>query len=143
MRATEFKVSFLKRASIDLADNEKVSIWEPTRAGSVAVSDTGVHLTGKWRVSAIGNFLGGGLLGELLIKPFFLKDRSETVPFDAMERVVVHAKKKRTTFHIFQPRDQGMVEVHVFVADKNATPEIVKALKTAVPGDLLKEETAA
>jgi len=143
VRATEFKVSFLKRASIDLADNEKVSIWEPTRAGSVAVSDTGVHLTGKWRVSAIGNFLGGGLLGELLIKPFFLKDRSETVPFDAMERVVVHAKKKRTTFHIFQPRDQGMVEVHVFVADKNATPEIVKALKTAVPGDLLKEETAA
>jgi len=143
VRATEFKVSFLKRASIDLADNEKVSIWEPTRAGSVAVSDTGVHLTGKWRVSAIGNFLGGGLLGELLIKPFFLKDRSETVPFDAMERVVVHAKKKRTTFHIFQPRDQGMVEVHVFGGEKNATPEIVKALKTAVPGDLLKEETAA
>ena len=143
MTTNEFKVSFLKRASVDLADNEKVSIWEPTRGGSLTVSDSSVHLSGKWRVSAIGNFLGGGLLGELLIKPFFLKDRSETVPFDAMERAVIHTKKKRTTFHIFQSRDQGMVEVHVFVADKNATPEIVKALKATVPSDLLKEETAA
>lgn len=141
MKTSEFKVSFLKRASVDLADNEKVSIWEPTRAGSMYVSDGGVHLSGKWRVSAIGNFLGGGLLGELLIKPFFLKDRSETVPFDAMERVVIHTKKKRTTFHVFQSRDQGMVEVHVFVADKNTTPEIAKALKTTVPENLLKEET--
>ena len=59
-----------------------------------------------------------------------------------MERVVIHTKKKRTTFHVFQSRDQGMVEAHVFVADKNATPEILKALKTCVPGDLLREEAA-
>ena len=140
MNIGEFKVSFLKRAAVELADNEKVSVWEPSRAGSLHVDEAAIHLEGKWRVSAIGNFLGGGLLGELLIKPLFLKDRSETIPFEDVDRLVIQTKKKKTTFHIFQPREQGMVEVHVFRADKEATPGLMDAIKSSVPSHLVQEE---
>jgi DNA-binding transcriptional ArsR family regulator len=142
MQTGEFKVSFLKRAAVDLADNEKVSLWEPARAGTVRLEKDTIRLDGKWRVSAIGNFLGGGILGELLIKPFFLKERSEGISVRNLERVVIHQKKKTVTFHLFQTREQGMVEVHVFVADKNVMPQVTEALKAVVPANLLQEQSA-
>ncbi len=144
MNTRTFKVSFLRRAAIELAHNEKVAIWEPTRAGSLYLDDAGIHLDGKWRVSAIGNFLGGGLLGELIIKPLFLKDRSETIPFESIDKLVIHTRKKRReriTFHILQPREQGMVEVHVFTSHKDTTSSLADAIKHTVPSHLVKEET--
>ena len=145
MNIGEFKVSFLKQAAVELADNEKASVWEPSRAGSLHIGEAAIRLNGKWRVSAIGNLLGGGLLGELLIKPFFLKDRSETIPFENIERLAIQTKKNwrgqpKTTFHIFQAREQGMVEVHVFSADKEATPGLMNAIKSSVPSHLVQEE---
>jgi hypothetical protein len=142
MQTGEFKVRFLKRTAVDLADNEKVSLWEPARSGTVRFQKDAIRLDGKWRVSAIGNFLGGGILGELLIKPFFLKERTETISVQNLERVVIHQKKKTVTFHLFQTRDQGMVEVHVFVADKNAVPQVIESLKAVVPANLLQEQNA-
>ena len=142
MQTGEFNVSFLKRAAVDLADNEKVSLWEPARSGTVRFQKDAIRLDGKWRVSAIGNFLGGGILGELLIKPFFLKERTETISVQNLERAVIHQKKKTVTFHLFQTRDQGMVEVHVFVADKNAVPQVIESLKAVVPANLLQEYNA-
>jgi len=140
METGEFKISFLKRAAVDLADNEKVSLWEPARSGTVRFQLDAIRLDGKWRVSAIGNLMGGGILGELLIKPFFLKKRTETIPVQALERAVIHKKKKTVTFHLFQTRDQGMVEVHVFVAVKNALPQVIELLKAVVPANLLHEQ---
>ena len=93
-------------------------------------------------MSAIGNLLGGGLLGELLIKPFFLKERVETIPVQNLERAVIYQKKKTVTFHLFQTRDEGMIEVHVFVADKNVVPQVLEAVKAVVPADRLQEQTA-
>lgn len=140
MNSSELKISFLTRATIDLADNEKVSIWEPTRGGSININENSINLEGKWRVSAIGNFLGSGLLGELLIKPFFLKDRSENISFQNIERLLVHTKKKKTTFHIFQSREGGMVEVHIFRANETISSNILNVIKMYVPKNLLKEE---
>lgn len=138
----EFKVRFLRRAAIDLADNEKVSLWEPARSGTVRFQKDAIQLDGKWRVSAIGNFLGGGILGELLIKPFFLRERTETIPVQNLERAVIHQKKNKVTLNLFQTRDQGMVEVHVFVADKNAVTQVIDSFKTVVPANLLQEQSA-
>jgi len=137
---TTFAISFLARASVELADNEKVSMWEPTRAGSLRLAEKAIQLEGKWRVSGIGNFLGGGLLGELLIKPFFLQDRSETIPFQVLDRIVIYRKKEKITFHLFQSREQGMIEVHVFTANKNILSELLESLKSNIPADLFKEE---
>ena len=142
MQTGEFKVSFLKRPAIDLADNEKVSLWEPARAGSAHFGKEAIRLGGKWRISFIGNFLGSGLLGELLIKPFFVKERSETIPVQNIERAVIHQKKKTVTFHLFQTRDQGMVEVHVFVPAKNTAPQVIEAIKAVLPVNLLQELSA-
>lgn len=142
MQTDELKVSFLKRAAVDVADNEKVSLWEPARSGTVRFENDAIRLGGKWRVSAIGNLLGGGLLGELLIKPFFLKERVETIPVQNLERAVIYQKKKTVTFHLFQTRDEGMIEVHVFVADKNVVPQVLEAVKAVVPADRLQEQTA-
>jgi len=142
MQTGEFKVSFLKRAAVELADNEKISLWEAARSGTIRFEKDAIRLDGKWRVSFIGNFLGSGLLGELLIKPFFLKERSEILSVQNLERAVIHQKKKVITFHLFQSRDQGMVEVHVFVADKNTAPQVVEALKAVVPANLLQEQNA-
>ena len=143
MNTQTFKISFLKRSAIGLAHNEKVSIWEPLRAGSVYMDNTGIHLEGKWRVSTIGNFLGTGLLGELLIKPLFLRNRSETIPFENIDKLVIHRKQKkreRITFHILQQREQGMVEVHVFVAHKDTASSLIDTIKSTVPDHLVKEE---
>lgn len=142
MQTSEFKISFLKRAAVDLADNEKISLWEPARSGTARLENNVIQFDGKWRVSTIGNFLGGGLLGELLIKPFFLKERSETISVQNLGRVVIHQKKKTVTFHIFQTRNQGMVEVHVFRADKNVIPQVIEALKAVVPANVLQEQSA-
>ena len=142
MQTGEYKGRFLKRAAVDLADNEKVSLWEPLRSASVQFEKDAIRFDGKWRVSAIGNFLGSGLLGEFLIKPFFLKERTETISVQNLERAVIHQKKKTVTFHLFQMRDQGMVEVHVFVADNDAVPEVLESLKAVVPADRLQEQHA-
>jgi hypothetical protein len=139
----EFKVSFLRKTAVDLADNEKVSLWEPARSGTVRLDKDGIKLNGNWRVSAIGKFLGSGLLGELFIKPFFLKERAETIPVQNLERALVYQKKKNVTFHLFQTRDQGMVEVHVFMVDKNVLPQVLDALKIVVPANQLKEQNVS
>jgi hypothetical protein len=135
-----FKVNFLYRAAVDLADNEKISLWEFKRSGTVQFQPGVVQLNGKWRVSPIGYFMSNGLLGELLIKPLILKARSESIPVQNLERVIIVQKKKKFTFHLFQGRDQGMVEVHVFTADKTTLPQVLESLKAVVPANLLVEQ---
>ncbi len=142
MNTGETKIRYLTRAKVELADNEKVSLWENSRAGSLRIDGTTLYLKGKWKVSAIGNFLGGGILGEILIKPFFLKERSETLSGDTIERIIIYTKKNKPVIHVFQPRAEGKTEVHVFRPDKETAPQIVNTLKTNMPHDKLKEETA-
>jgi hypothetical protein len=137
-----FAVSFLKRSAIELADNEKVSLWEPMNKGSIEVRAGMVALKGYWRVSWIGNFLGSGLLGVLLIRPLFMNNRSEEILIPHIQRVVAHKKKDRVTFHFFQSRDEGMVEVHVFTADKAISPQIVEALRSQMPAAAFEERVA-
>jgi len=140
-------VSFKKRAAVDLADNEKVSLWEPTQPGFVEFQKDAIQLNGAWRLSAIANFLGGGILGDLFIKPLLQKSRAETISVLNLERAVIHRKKKDVTFHLFQTRDQGMVEVHVFelmifAGDKDPVPPLIESLKALVPASLLQEQNA-
>ena len=70
MQTGEFKVRFLKRATLELSDNENISPWEPFRSATVQIEKDIINLDGKWRVSSLGNFLSGGILGELLIRHY-------------------------------------------------------------------------
>lgn len=115
-----YSVNFRKRAAISLADNEKVSLWEPNLDGSIEFSEGEVILSGTWKVSAIGNFLGCGLLGAILILPFFMKPREEKIAVENIEQIVMGNTKitGSIVYHIFQARDEGMSEVHVFTTSE-------------------------
>ena len=57
------------------------------------------------------------MLGHILIRPLFQKERRETVIAANVERVLASTPKKgKTVYHVFQSRDGGMCEVHVFSA---------------------------
>jgi hypothetical protein len=142
MQTGVYKVCFLKRASVDLADNEKVSLWESTYSDTIRFQKDAIQLDGKWRMFFPLEWLGG--LAELIIKPLiksFLKERTETISVQNLERVVIHKKKKGVTFHLFQTRDQGMVEVHIFIAYQNVLPQVIEELKAVVPANLLQEKS--
>jgi len=130
MKTGPYQITFAKRAAVPLADNEKVSAWEDGR-GSITRLEDAITLKGTWRVSAAANVVGGGLLGALLIRPFFMKDREETIPLQHLERVVVRKKWTGKVFHLFQNRDGGMVEVHAFTAYKEE--DIEQFLKSLLP----------
>jgi hypothetical protein len=151
MSQAEFSFSFLPKALVKLADNEKVSIWEPRslrgRRGTLAIEEKTISLGGHWRLSFIGNLLGGGLIGEWLIKPRFLRKRVQRVPVEAIRGLIVHTKKGRRTYHLFQQRNNNLVEVHVFTLAPQKTPAVTlpsldDALKAFVPPRLWREESA-
>jgi hypothetical protein len=134
-------VGFRRKSAVALTDNEKVSLWD-ARGGTFRVLNEQILLNGTWRVSAIGNFLGRGLLGALLIRPLFMKDRSETIPAADVERVIKKQKWGRSVYHIFQARDGGMSEVHVFTADGAQEWKVGEALRAIVPPEKFTEESA-
>ncbi|MGO9095916.1 MAG: hypothetical protein ACLQGV_11905 [Bryobacteraceae bacterium] len=151
MSQAEFPISFLPKALVKLADNEKVSIWEPKpfrgRRATLAIEEKGISLDGYWRLSLIGNLLGGRLMLEWLLKPLFLTKRAQRVPVDAIRGLIVHSKKGRRTYHLFQQRNNNLVEVHVFTQAPQKTPSVAvpsldDALKAFVPPRLWREESA-
>lgn len=151
MSQAEFPIVFAPKPLVKLADNEKVSLWEPTvlrnRRGTLQLEEKSISLSGHWKVSFIGNLFGGGLLGEWLIKPLFLRERSEVVPLEAVRGVLVHTKKERRTYHLLQQRNHNLVEVHIFALNLKESrgfsgPSIDDALKALVPPRLWREEPA-
>ncbi len=137
MTSAQFKISFTKKASVPLADNEKVSLWDDFSGGTISLDGETVHLQGTWRVSMIGNFLGSGALGAILIRPIFQKERRESFPRGNVERVVVGKKwSGKTVYNLFQSRDAGMSEVHTFTATaKSDATALERFLKSIVPED--------
>ena len=156
MSQAEFAIVFAPKALVKLADNEKVSLWEPTvvrnRRGTLTLEEKSISLSGHWKVSFIGNLFGGGLLGEWLIKPLFLRERSEVVPIEAVRGVLVHTNQYRTekgrrTYHLLQQRNHNLVEVHAFTLNLKESkglngPSLDEALKAFVPPRLWREEPA-
>jgi hypothetical protein len=151
MSQMEFPISFLPKALVKLAGNEKVSIWEARsfrgRRGTLVIEERAISLAGHWKLSFIGNLLGGGLIGEWLIKPLFLTKRAQRVPIEAMRGLMVHSKKGRRTYHLFQQRNNNLAEVHVFTLAPQKTPSVAvptldDALKAFVPPRLWREESA-
>lgn len=151
MSQAEFPILFVPKALVKLADNEKVSLWEPSalrsRPGTLKLEDKAVSLSGHWKVSFIGNLFGGGLLGEWLIKPLFLRERSEVVPIEAIRGLLVHTKKDRRTYHLLQQRNHNLVEVHAFTLNPKESlslsgPSLDEALKAFIPPRLWREEPA-
>lgn len=131
------KIRYLKKAKIALADNEKASRWEHSlpSEGTISLRDNSLQLTGTWRVSWIGNFLGSGILGAILIRPFFQSSRTENIALDHIERVVF----ANDICHLFQSREGGMSEVHVFSSADASKKSALKELITgAVPNDRIR-----
>lgn len=136
----DYSVNFRKRSATTLADNEKVSLWDPDSTGSIEFSEDKVILSGIWKVSAIGNFLGSGCLGAILIRPFFMKDRKEEIEVANIEQILL-GKTKITgskVYHIFQARDEGMSEVHVFTTSEG--DKIESHLSNLLPKEKIKSE---
>jgi hypothetical protein len=149
MSPAEYPIVFLPKAAVKLADNEKVSLWEPSvlrnRHAKLRLDDKAVSLSGHWRVSFIGNLFGSGVLGEWLIKPLFLRERSQVVPVEAVRGLLVHTKKDRRTYHLLQQRNRNLVEVHVFALNPKESqslsgPSLEDALRAFVPPRLWREE---
>jgi len=136
-------ISFVKKATITLADNERVSLWDDMGGGTISLRGSTVSLQGTWRVSAIGNFLGSGILGFVLIRPFFQKRRMENIPIEHVERVVVGKKwTGKTVYQLFQSRDAGMAEVHTFaLGNASDAPAIEQLLKSIVSQDRFQRES--
>ncbi|KPJ65357.1 MAG: hypothetical protein AMJ43_10940 [Coxiella sp. DG_40] len=93
MEEQKISISFRKKSKVSLADNEKVSLWDDLSGGSIRSEKGLLFLTGAWRVSSIGNFLGSGALGTLLIRPLFIKPRAEEIPWEDIERLIVAQTK--------------------------------------------------
>jgi hypothetical protein len=156
MSPAEFPILFVPKALVKLADNEKASLWEPSalrqRRGTLKLEEKAISLIGHWKVSFIGNLFGGGLLGEWLIKPLFLRERSEVVPSEAIRGVIVHTneyltEKGRRTYHLLQQRNNNRIEVHIFALNPKepqslSGPSLDQALKAFVPPRLWREEPA-
>lgn len=151
MSQAEFPILFVPKALVKLADNEKASLWEPSavrqRRGTLKLEEKAISLSGHWKVSFIGNLFGGGLLGEWLIKPLFLRERSEVVPIEAVRGLLVYTKKDRRTYHLLQQRNNNMVEVHMFTLNPKESqslsgPSLDDTLKAFVPPRLWREEPA-
>ena len=108
----------------------------------MSTTTEGMLLDGKWRISAIGNAISAGALGILLIRPFFAQARTESIPIQAIERLVVYTNKNQHTYHLFQPRDSGLVEVYVFKAIGKGDVDLQNLLQSALPGSLRLEVQA-
>jgi hypothetical protein len=151
MSQAVFLISFLPKALVKLAGNEKISIWEPRssrgRRGTLAIKEQTVSLGGHWWLSFIPNLFGGDhRISEWLIKPLFLTKRAQRAPLEAIRGLIVHTQKGRRTYHLFQQRNNNLVEVHVFTlapqkAPAAAVPSIDDALKAVVPPRLWREES--
>jgi hypothetical protein len=118
-----------------------------SRHGTLKLEERAISLSGQWKVSFIGNLFGGGLLGEWLIKPLFLRERSEVVPSESVRGLLVHTKKDRRTYHLLQQRNNNRIEVHIFAlnpkeAQSLSGPSLDQALKAFVPPRLWREEPA-
>ena len=134
------KISFTKKATVPLADSEQVSLWDDMSGGSLTLQDGHLCLAGTWRVSPISNFLGGGLLGVTLIRPFFQKPREEKVPIQDVDRIMVNKKwSGKKVYHVFQNRDGGNTEVHTFAAGAGTDDAALEQfLAGLVPADRFK-----
>jgi len=151
MSPAEFPILFVPKALVKLADNEKPSLWEPSairqRRGTLKLEEKVISLSGSWKVSFIGNLFGGGMLGELLIKPLFLRERSEVVPVEAIRGLLVQTKKDRRTYHLLQQRNHNLVEVHAFILNPKESrsligPSLDDALRAFIPPRLWREDPA-
>jgi hypothetical protein len=129
---------FLAKATVPLADNEKVALWDGLSGGTLQARKGILQLDGTWQVSTIGNLLGSGILGFILIRPLFQKPRTEAIKPENIERVVIGRTKplfgkEQQVYHIFQSRDGGMTEVHVFTVPEPGSEAIQQLIAGLLP----------
>jgi hypothetical protein len=141
MTPTGMKIGFAKSATVPLADSEKLSLWDDQGTGSLTSEDGHLCIAGTWKVSMIGNLLGSGILGYILIRPLFQKDRAEKILAANIERVLVSTPKRgKKVYHVFQAREGAVSEVHVFASgagtDESALDKVIVDL---IGADRLKE----
>ncbi|MGD0578486.1 MAG: hypothetical protein ABSC08_06110 [Bryobacteraceae bacterium] len=131
------KIDFQSRAAIKLADNEKVSLWEPGE-GTFDLTDSVLTLSGYWKVSVLGNLLliPFSWLGPL-IRQMFKKDRLEYIPVATIQRIILRRRIGEGTFHVFQSREEG-TEVHVF--DAFMPDNVIEQLESEAPNVTFAEE---
>jgi hypothetical protein len=135
MTEKKIKIMFVKKASVELADNEKISLWDNESYGAsfISTKEGSICLIGCWKVSLIGNLLGSGVLGAIFIRPFFMHGRMELLPVEHVERVIIDSKRSgKKVYHIFQEREAGMSEVHTFKATTEADEAAIEELIASV-----------
>jgi hypothetical protein len=151
MSPAGFPIWFVPKAAVKLADNEKISLWEPSvlrsRRGMLKLEDKAISLSGHWKASLVGDLFGGGVIGEWLVKPLILRERSEVVPIQAVRGLLVRTRMDRRTYHLLQQRNSNLVEVHIFTLNPKETqnlsgPSLDDALKAFIPPRLWREEPA-
>ena len=130
---SEFPIWFKKKATIKLNENENVTPWQPNPYNiqrTMEVNSDSIKLIGEWRLNSIVNIFSGGLLGEIFVKPLFVKNRIEVLKQKDVKKIVVHTKKMESTYHIFQPSGDGIYIVHVFTTNRENASELSQVLKS-------------
>jgi len=139
----EFKVRFHRQAAVNLSENEKVSLWEPSGEGAFRLSWDSISLDGYWRLSDVDGVLGriGGLLGKLVLRPHLLKERSESIRVADLRRLRILHEKSAAIIHIYHDRTPEEMEVHVFSVGEDSAPDVLESIRAVVPAKLLHERT--
>ena len=94
-----------------------------------------INLKGYWCLSRIVRFFCMGIISTILIRPLFMKERQENIPFENVERIVVTKDwTGRKVFNLFQSSDFGIFEVHTFMANTETIANAIeRKLKNIVP----------
>ncbi|MBI5695190.1 MAG: hypothetical protein HZC51_05530 [Nitrospirae bacterium] len=126
---TEARIDFINKVAIELADNERVSLWDTVLTGSISLRGESLHIEGYWPIPSIVNFIDGAFLGIRIVHSLLegtpiVKQRIEDIPVRNIEHIIVDSSMREiAVYHIFQSRDCGASEVHSFYchADPNPT----------------------
>jgi len=131
---------------------EQVFPWDEDCGGTVRFDEDAIRLSGKRRMSAVGDVLTMGL-AQPLLKRAFAKALTVEIPIPQVERLTF--LRGRTPlggdiirFRLFQRLPDGNPSVHVFVVGLTGVKkgptldEVVAGMRAVVPAAVVNQEGA-
>ena len=131
---------------------EQVFPWDEDCGGTVRFDEDAVRLSGKRRMSAVGDVLTMGL-AQPLLKRAFAKSVEVEIPMPQVERLSFLRSRSPlgvdiVRFRLFQRLPDGNPSVHVFVVGLTVVKkgptldEVVAGMRAVVPAAVVTQEGA-
>ena len=131
---------------------EQVFPWDEDCGGTVRFDEDAIRLSGKRRMSVVGDVLTMGL-AQPLLKRAFAKGVEVEIPMPQVERLTFLRSRSPlgvdiVRFRLFQRLPDGTPSVHVFVVGLNGMKkaptldEVVAWMQAVVPAAVVSQEGA-